>query len=52
VFDEVEAKRFPSSRPWDHKIKMKGFEPKSFKNYNLSPQEQEELNKFLKDNLE
>jgi hypothetical protein len=38
---------------WDHKIDMKeGFEPKSFKNYNLTPEEQKELNKFLDENLE
>jgi hypothetical protein len=38
---------------WDHKIDMKeGFEPKSFKNYNLTPEEQEELDKFLDKNLE
>src|SRR5271155_5554831 len=44
---------FPDSRPWDHKIEMKeGFEPKSFKNYNLTPVEQTELDKFLKENLE
>ena len=29
-----------------------GFEPKSFKNYNLTPAERIELNKFLKENLE
>ena len=29
-----------------------GFEPKSFKNYNLTPEEQIELEKFLKENLE
>jgi hypothetical protein len=29
---------------WDHKIDIKeGFEPKSFKNYNLTPEEQKEL---------
>jgi hypothetical protein len=33
--------QFPKSRPWDHKIKMKeGFEPKLFKNYNLTLAEQ------------
>jgi hypothetical protein len=43
---------FPESRPWDHKIEIKeGFEPKSFKNYNLTPAEQLELDKFLKENL-
>jgi Reverse transcriptase (RNA-dependent DNA polymerase) len=36
-----------------NKIEMKeGFEPKSFKNYNLTPAEQLELDKFLKENLE
>jgi hypothetical protein len=29
-----------------------GFEPKSFKTYNLTPEEQVELNKFLKENLD
>jgi hypothetical protein len=29
-----------------------GFEPKSFKNYNLTPEEQKELDKFLDENLE
>jgi hypothetical protein len=28
-----------------------GFEPKSSKNYNLTPEEQKELNKFLNKNL-
>ena len=53
IFNEERAHRFPESRPWDHKIEMKeGFEPKSFKNYNLTPAEQIELDKFLKENLE
>jgi len=53
VFDEKEADRFPEERIWDHKIKLKdGFVPKSFKNYNLTPIEQVELDKFLKENLE
>jgi Retroviral aspartyl protease len=53
IFSEEKAHCFPESRPWDHKIKMKEeFEPKSFKNYNLTPAEQIELNKFLKENLE
>jgi hypothetical protein len=53
IFSEEKAHRFPESRPWDHKIKMKeGFEPKLFKNYNLTPAEQLELDKFLKENLE
>ena len=53
VFSEEKAARFPESRPWDHKIKMKeNFIPKSFKTYNLTLQEQIELDKFLKENLE
>ena len=53
VFSEEKAARFPESKPWDHKIDMKeGFEPKSFKNYNLTPEEQIELDKFLKENLD
>ena len=52
VFDEKEADRFPSSRIWDHKIELKeGFQPKSFKAYNLTPEEQRELDVFLNDNL-
>ena len=54
IFDEKRAGRFPDKWPWDHKIEMMkpGFEPKSFKNYNLTLAEQDELNKFLKENLE
>jgi hypothetical protein len=53
VFDDNKANQFPESNMWDHKIDMKeGFEPKSFKNYNLTPEEQKELNKFLDENLE
>ena len=53
VFSKEKAAWFPESRSGDHKIKIKeGFEPKSFKNYNLTPAEQLELDKFLKENLE
>jgi RNase H-like domain found in reverse transcriptase/Reverse transcriptase (RNA-dependent DNA polymerase)/Integrase zinc binding domain len=53
IFDEDKANRFPDTRPWDHKIKMKSrFEPKSFKTYNLTPEEQVELDKLLKENLD
>ena len=53
VFDEEWAGRLPKSQPWDHKIEMKeGFEPKSFRSYNLTPAEQIELDKFLKENLD
>jgi hypothetical protein len=53
VFDDNKANQFPESNMWDHKIDMKeGFEPKSFKNYNLTPEERKELDKFLDKNLE
>jgi hypothetical protein len=53
IFSEEKAARFPEPRPWDHKIELKDtFVPKSFKTYNLTPEEQIELDKFLKENLE
>ena len=53
VFSEEKAARFPEPRLWDHKIETKDtFIPKSCKTYNLTPQEQIELDKFLKENLE
>ena len=53
VFDENKADRFPEPRSWDHKIELKeGFEPKSFKTYNLTPEEQKELDQWTKENLE
>jgi hypothetical protein len=53
VFNDNKANRFPESNMWDHKIDIKeGFEPKSFKNYNLTLEEQKELDKFLDKNLE
>ena len=53
IFNKKWASQFPDKRPWDHKIDMKpDFEPKSFKNYNLTPAEQIELDNFLKENLE
>ena len=53
IFSEEKVARFPKPRTWNHKIEMKEtFVPKSFKTYNLTPQEQIELDKFLKDNLD
>jgi hypothetical protein len=53
IFSKEKAHRFSESRPWDHKIEMKeGFEPKLFKNYNLTLAEQVELDKFFEENLE
>jgi hypothetical protein len=53
IFDDNKANRFPESNMWDHKIDMKeGFKLKSFKNYNLTLEEQKELDKLLDKNLE
>ena len=53
VFLEEKAAQFPEAWTWDHKIETKDtFIPKSCKTYNLTPEEQTELDKFLKDNLE
>ena len=53
VFDKRKADCFLEERVQDHKIKLKdGFVPKTFKNYNLTPIEQIELDKFLKEKLE
>jgi hypothetical protein len=53
IFDDNKANQFPESNMWDHKIDMKeGFEPKFFKNYNLTLEEQKELDKFLNKILE
>jgi hypothetical protein len=52
ILNEEKAHQSPETRPWDHKIKMKEeFEPKLSKNYNLTPVEQNKLDKFLKENL-
>jgi len=52
IFNENYAKRFPKRRTWDHRIDMKaGFEPKAFKNYNLTPEEQEQQREFIQENL-
>ena len=49
VFDEIQADRFPGPHPWDHKIELKErFKPKSYKTYNLTPEEQKRLDQWLK----
>jgi hypothetical protein len=53
IFSEEKAARFPEPKKWDHKIELKDtFVPKSFKTYNLTLEENIELDKFLKDNLD
>jgi hypothetical protein len=52
VFNDNKAKWFPEYNVWDHKIDIKeGFKLKFFKNYNLTPEEQKELDKSLDKNL-
>jgi hypothetical protein len=51
VFSKEEVARFPKSGKWDHKIELKpDFQTKAFKHYSLTPQEQEEMKKFLNEN--
>src|SRR5271156_1888545 len=52
VCDEVEANRFPESRPWDHAINLKdNFIPKDCPIYPLSLPIQGKLQEFIDDNL-
>ena len=51
VFQE-EVECFPKARSWDHAIDMKpGFEPRSFKSYNLTLEEHEQQEEFIRENL-
>ena len=54
LFSDEEAKLFPSSRPWDHKIELKDEAPDKFncKMYLLSLKEQKAEDKFIEKNLE
>jgi hypothetical protein len=53
IFNKEKVNQFPEKRPLDHRIKMKEeFKPKLFKGYNLTPEEQIEQDKFLKENFE
>jgi hypothetical protein len=53
VFDEKEANRFPSSKPWDHAIDLKDdFTPKDCKIYPLSPVERTLLDTWITEQLE
>jgi hypothetical protein len=52
VFSDEKASRFPKSTSWDHKIKLKeGFQPKSFKIYPMTPEEDAMTKEFIDDNL-
>jgi len=51
VFQE-EVECFPKKRTWDHAIDMKnGFEPKAFRSYNLTLEEQQQQVEFIQEDL-
>ena len=52
VFSETAANRFPTSKPWDHKIELKeGFNPRPTKVYPLTQEEEQLTKDFIADNL-
>ncbi|THH07173.1 hypothetical protein EW145_g3557 [Phellinidium pouzarii] len=52
VFEKEASERLPARKPWDHEIKLKpDFVQKRAKIYNLSPDEQQELDAWLEENL-
>jgi aspartyl protease len=53
IFSEVDSKRFPGPRKWDHAIDLKPKAPTSIDChvYPLSPKEKEEQKEFLAENL-
>ena len=52
IFKKKASERFPESRPWDHRIELKDtFVPKRVKLYPLGLKEEEEMNKFIYENL-
>ena len=52
VFAKESFDQLPPRKPWDHAVELKpGSEPVSHKIYPLSQPEQEELDKFLEENL-
>ncbi len=53
VFEQKTFDKLPNRGPWDHAIKLiLGSKPLDCKIYPLNRQEQEQLDKFLKENLE
>jgi len=52
IFEKEASERMPERKAWDHTIDLKtDFIPKDCKIYPLSPEEQKEQDKFLKENL-
>ena len=54
VFSKEESQRLPQHQPWDHAIDLEeGVVQKwKIKSYPMSPKEQKELDKFLKEHIE
>ena len=52
VFTQKDFDKLPESHPWDHAIELTpDFKPLDCKTYNLSPQEQQELERFIEEHL-
>ena len=52
VFEKKEFDKLPPRRPWDHVIELKpGAAPTSCKLYPIPTSQQEDLDKFLEENL-
>jgi len=52
VLKKTASEQFPERQPWDHRIDLKSeFVPKKSKIYPLNQKEEEEINKFINDNL-
>ena len=52
VFSDDKASQFPKLTPWDHKIELKEvFQPKLFKLYPMTPEEDAMTKEFVDDNL-
>lgn len=53
VFSEAASERLPAHKPWDHAINLVPGAPETMRTkvYPMSPNEQEELDRFLTDNL-
>ena len=52
IFEKKASERFPTSRPWDHEIELKeNWKPNNAKIYPMSPNEREELDKFITEHL-
>src|SRR5882762_7584875 len=53
VFDKDSFDELPPKRPWDHAIELKpGSKPYAGKVYNLTLDEQKQLESFLNDNMQ